>query len=918
MPGYLAVRWARRRRVPLSAQPSEPVPARDLCAIHHAGDGPLVTSRVDGRKVSVDRCALFVDAGYVLADGAMAVHGTRNRDSVTWDYAGVLQFLGNVARDRTGLPLLRCYWYEATVESRRTPEHDALADLPGVKLRLGRMRPGHREGVESEIHRDLTTLARNSAITDALMVSAEEDLAQVIAEVQDLGIRVTILHVTVDGNWTISRALRQECDDIVEIGEAHLRPYVELVVGAEPVREDEREAIGAYAARAPANGHGAIGSLGQQALPAGSHSGAPAIYTAPVVADYQRAAQPAPAQPGFGRPGTGQAQSNGQHAPTPAAGDTDGGERGRGGAPLPRRETAGPGGQSGQPGAPGQSRAALPGGERADASGPGQPAAPGQPGGLGQQGIPGQRGTSGQQGGPGQAMGQAPSTEAASQHPAGAAPHASMPQQVQLPMGGQPPGQHPQGGQSLPAPAHAQFGMPPASAPGQQGGLAGHQDGMAGHQDGLPGQPSGLGMPQQAPPQPGHSQPGQPQPPQPGQPQPPQPGLPQLAAPLQALPPPGSAQQSVGHQSVGQHAAAQSPAAQSPAGQSPAGQSPAGQSPAGQHQGGQHAQPMYQAAPTGGGFRGAAQDGAQPSHPLQVPGQHPAGAHAGPVSSAPGHHGQMQPAPASPGQLPQAQTAPAHAAPGHAVPSQAVPSQAVPGQVSAAQVQPGPAQGAAPQQQMMPGPMQPGHMRPGAPQGLPPSGFARPGMVQPGPGPVPGQQPAGMPQGQLLAGPGAQVATGSAAPAGQQLRAGQRPYPPGQAARYGGQLEPRPGRQFPGAPAGQQEGAGGQQAYVPQQGPHSGPQPTASPAPVPPPVAVSLADAVQAAHGEGFNFGQTVARDAPALWLEAVLARKPRMPSDLEARLLQDSALPIDSLLHDEVRHALRRGFWDALERSRH
>ena len=80
---------------------------------------------------------------------------------------------------------------------------------------------------------------------------------------------------------------------------------------------------------------------------------------------------------------------------------------------------------------------------------------------------------------------------------------------------------------------------------------------------------------------------------------------------------------------------------------------------------------------------------------------------------------------------------------------------------------------------------------------------------------------------------------------------------------------------------------------------------------MPQPVAISLADAVQAAHAEGFGFGEAVARDAPALWLEAVLARKPRMPSDLEARLLQDS------LLHDEVRHALRRGFWDALERSR-
>ena len=65
------------------------------------------------------------------------------------------------------------------------------------------------------------------------------------------------------------------------------------------------------------------------------------------------------------------------------------------------------------------------------------------------------------------------------------------------------------------------------------------------------------------------------------------------------------------------------------------------------------------------------------------------------------------------------------------------------------------------------------------------------------------------------------------------------------------------------------------------------------------------------------EFGESVARDAPALWLEAVLARKPRMPSDLEARLLQGSALPIDFLLHDEVRHALRRGFWDALERAR-
>ena len=160
-------------------------------------------------------------------------------------------------------------------------------------------------------------------------------------------------------------------------------------------------------------------------------------------------------------------------------------------------------------------------------------------------------------------------------------------------------------------------------------------------------------------------------------------------------------------------------------------------------------------------------------------------------------------------------------------------------------------------------------------------------------------------------GPGAQSTSG-----GQPLHGAPRQqYPPGP---YPGvPHDPAGAGPFPGTPPGQHEAANAGPSYMPQQGPYSGPQPAAPHAPVAQPVTVSLADAVQSAHSEGFEFGQSVAREAPALWLEAVLARKPRMPSDLEARLLQDSALPIDSLLHDEVRHALRRGFWDALERSR-
>ncbi len=235
----------------------------------------------------MDRCALFVDASYVLADGAMAVHGTRRGESVSWDYEGLLQLLSSLARERSGLPVLRCYWYEATVDGRRTAEQDALADVPGIKLRVAKIRPGRREGVETEIHRDLTTLARNNAISDALVVSAEEDLAQVIADVQDLGMRVTLVHIAVDGNWTISRSLRQESDDIIEISGDHLRPYVELIAGAEPAHAEEEGELAT--ARPMANGHAVAASYQPMPSSSGNHA-PPAIYTAPVVAEYQRPA----------------------------------------------------------------------------------------------------------------------------------------------------------------------------------------------------------------------------------------------------------------------------------------------------------------------------------------------------------------------------------------------------------------------------------------------------------------------------------------------------------------------------------------------------------------------------------------------------------------------------------------------------
>lgn len=203
----------------------------------------------------MDRCALFVDAGYLLADGAMAVHGTRNRDSVSWDYPGLVQFLNEVARDRTGLSLLRCYWYEAVAEEGHSPEQEGIADIPGIKFRAAKIRPGRREGVDSYVQRDLTTLARTGVLCDAVLISGDEDMAPVVADVQDMGVRVTVVNISVEGNWTISRSLRRECDDLIEIGAGHLRPHVTLLEANASAQENASKTTTSFA-----NSHGGDGT----------------------------------------------------------------------------------------------------------------------------------------------------------------------------------------------------------------------------------------------------------------------------------------------------------------------------------------------------------------------------------------------------------------------------------------------------------------------------------------------------------------------------------------------------------------------------------------------------------------------------------------------------------------------------------
>ena len=700
----------------------------------------------------MDRCALFVDAGYVLADGAMAVHGTRRRESVSWDYPGLLQLLSGLATERSRLPLLRCYWYDSTVEGRRSQDHETLADLPGVKLRVAKMRPGRREGVESEIHRDLTTLARNKAVSDAVVVSAEEDLGQVISDVQDMGMRVTLLHIPVDGDPTVSRTLLQECDDVAEISAAHLRPYVELISGAEPPRPDERDGA-ALALRPGVNVNGSGNGHGPSA-------GRAAAY-----------AQPAPVSPGTG-------QQPVVPVPPPAAAAAAFAPQEPDVQAFPERAFA---------------ERAVP--ERAFLERSGQDRQPAQPpapaADLRDDGlvVP-DYGRATEYG--------VPADDAGLDH-------------GYLPDYGDFPGYGPAAVDFAPAPAD------PAAF---------RQDQPALRQDqGVPRPDQGVLRPDQGLFRPDQVVPGRQEPPA-------RPELP-ARADLYGVP--------AGLPLPSDELPAERPPARIRQDGDPSGYSP-----------------------------GAVREQFRPD----PPGREPLADDTDRYQPVPSGTAQVRrlPTRGAPAEGPAAgQPAMAQPAPGLGLPGQPVASG--PGMAPSTAMPGGPAE-------VMTGQPSGGHpvapVVPMGPVGLGYSGGRPSGPVDAGTG-----QQNGLPGGgQLLSSPVAPIAS---AP----------PVPPAMPGIPAGPA----GRDF-GDPAGQL-GPVGPAVYG---GGQSG---------------ISLADAVQSAHDEGQEFGDSVARDAPALWLEAVLARKPRMPSDLEARLLQGSALPIDFLLHDEVRHALRRGFWDALERTR-
>ncbi|HKZ10843.1 MAG TPA: NYN domain-containing protein [Rhodanobacteraceae bacterium] len=176
----------------------------------------------------MNRIAVFVDAGYFYASASELLFGAPlRRGELRLANAEFAQYLAQVAETIGGCPLLRIYWYDGT-NSGPTAAHLAMAYLDNVKLRLGFVnQSGEQKGVDGLIFSDLTNLARNRAISDALLLAGDEDLRVGVQQAQEHGIRVHLLGVEPkDPSGNQSAALQREADTRRQLDAAALGQFL--------------------------------------------------------------------------------------------------------------------------------------------------------------------------------------------------------------------------------------------------------------------------------------------------------------------------------------------------------------------------------------------------------------------------------------------------------------------------------------------------------------------------------------------------------------------------------------------------------------------------------------------------------------------------------------------------------------------
>ncbi|QCE34118.1 NYN domain-containing protein [Acetobacteraceae bacterium] len=177
--------------------------------------------------------AFFVDAGYFLESSGHLLYGSGrgslflNTNAIASELAASIAPIteGNTQKAEEQSRLLRIYWYDAG--DARHGLFSSLAQCSSIKLRLGRLNQnGVQKGVDALLALDLVTLASERAISDAIILSGDEDLVPAVEMIQRKGVRVHILGIqpAMEGARNVSQKLRHESDSFTEWGREKLEP----------------------------------------------------------------------------------------------------------------------------------------------------------------------------------------------------------------------------------------------------------------------------------------------------------------------------------------------------------------------------------------------------------------------------------------------------------------------------------------------------------------------------------------------------------------------------------------------------------------------------------------------------------------------------------------------------------------------
>lgn len=200
----------------------------------------------------MDRYAIFVDAEYLYTAGGMLCCNSPERQEILLYGLGANDFLNGLARETSTLQPLRTYWYDRSLDGVPTSAQQQVANLPGMKLRLlhgDQSQPDVK--LTAAIGRDLSTLARERAVCDAFLLTADEGLVDCVLEVQDRGLRVVLVTVDPVVERTDSPSpLANEADNVIKLTKDDLSRFIRRRRAPDDASSDAYDPVDSVAAAA--------------------------------------------------------------------------------------------------------------------------------------------------------------------------------------------------------------------------------------------------------------------------------------------------------------------------------------------------------------------------------------------------------------------------------------------------------------------------------------------------------------------------------------------------------------------------------------------------------------------------------------------------------------------------------------------